>query len=84
MIKLELEDYGQDFTYLIVDGDRIVEAGPFQDWLWRGRRIVPPAKWRRGSQVVFADGMTLKYRVTRAKHLPGESGEAVEHLQREA
>lgn len=37
---VELEDRGQDFTEFYVDGaGLIVDARPFQSWLWSGCRI---------------------------------------------
>lgn len=67
--KLHLQDHGQDFTWLIVDGSEIVDAGPFQGWLWRGERIRPPVKWKRGSRVVMADGSFLHYPVQRVEQI---------------
>ncbi len=74
--KLHLEDFGQDFTYFIVDDDKVTEAGPFQNWLWAGRKIKPRV-WRKGSQIVFEDGSVLKYRVTRVEPTRAVSPEAV-------
>jgi hypothetical protein len=37
-VKLHLEDHGQDFLWFVVEGDKVIEAGPFQNWLWAGKR----------------------------------------------
>jgi hypothetical protein len=66
-IKLHLEDHGQDFLWFIVEGSKVIEAGPFQNWLWAGKTVIPPKKWKRGSRVVWLDGRTLNYPVTRAE-----------------
>jgi hypothetical protein len=68
-IKIHLEDHGQDFLWFIVDGTKVIEAGPFQNWLWAGKTLVPPKKWRRGSRVVWDNGTTLHYPVRRAEVL---------------
>lgn len=64
-VRLDLEDHGQDFTHFIVKDDVIVDCGPFQGWVWIGRKL-EQAKWRKGSPVRFADGKQLNYRVTKA------------------
>ena len=72
-IRILLEDHGQDFLWLEIKGDEIVGCGPFQAWLWVGKKIVPPAKWQKGSRIVFADGNMLHYPVTRAKPINAEA-----------
>lgn len=42
MTIIELEDCGQDFTeFYVNDKNVIVEARPFQTWVWGGMRIAP-------------------------------------------
>lgn len=65
--KIYLDDHGQDFLWFVVDDKKIVKCGPFQAWLWVGKHIMPPKKWRKGSRVVFKDGSKLKYPVIRAE-----------------
>ena len=64
---IEIEDQGQDFTKFCIDENNIiVDAGPFQGWLWKGfqviqKRIRPGMKLRlrkRGSKPLI-----LKYPV---------------------
>lgn len=77
-IKLYLEDQGQDFLYFIIDGNTIVEAGPFQNSVWAGREVWPStAKWRKGSRVDFpaqkgTREMRLNYPVIRVELSPPE------------
>lgn len=66
-VCLRLEDFGQDFLYFIVKDDTITGCGPFQASVWVGQKIEPRKKWRKGMQVVFQDGMVLKYRVAKAE-----------------
>ena len=66
--KLYLEDHGQDFLWLVVQGSKIVEAGPFQNSLWAGRKIAPPRKWRKGSRINFISGRLLS--ITGTLHYP--------------
>ena len=66
-MKLHLEDHGQDFLWFKVAGNKVVEAGPFQNWLWAGKELVPPKRWQKGSQIIWADGRVLNYRVTRVE-----------------
>jgi len=68
--RIELEDYGQDFLYFVVDpGGRIVETGPFQGWMWNGK-IIAADTIRKGICPCFTNGYGLRYpirRVSRAK-----------------
>jgi len=65
-VLLRLEDHGQDFLYFIVKDDTVTGCGPFQASVWVGQKIVP-RKWRKGSHIVFQDGMVLNYRVTKVE-----------------
>jgi hypothetical protein len=48
---VQLEDHGQDFLEFDVDKDNvIIEARPFQGWLWRGRKILQ-GRIRRGMKL---------------------------------
>jgi len=38
-VRLDLADHGQDFLWFIVQGGQIVKAGPFQNWIWRGKPV---------------------------------------------
>lgn len=81
--KLHLEDQGQDFLWFIVSGNTIEEAGPFQNSVWAGMKILPPdsykGQWRKGSRVDFPEqgkgkahqrAMRLNYPVIKVERLP--------------
>lgn len=63
--RIYLEDHGQDFLWFDVTRDEVTGCGPFQAWLWVGKKLRPPIKWKRGSRVIWKDGSTLRYPVTR-------------------
>ena len=69
--KLHLEDHEQDFLWFIVEGDTVIEAGPFQNWFWAGKKFQQPKRWQRGSRIVWTDGRVLKYPVARAVAMIG-------------
>ncbi|HXN71471.1 MAG TPA: hypothetical protein VN861_02845 [Candidatus Acidoferrales bacterium] len=48
MLRVELEDLGQDFLVLFVDErtNVIQDATPFQGWLWRGRKVLQKKIYR--------------------------------------
>ncbi len=70
-MKLIFEDQGQDCLYFVVQGERIVKAGPFQNWLWAGKRL-ERANYRPGEHVVFDDGRSYNYPVERIEPMqPG-------------
>lgn len=76
--KLHLEDHGQDLLWLVVDENRtIIEAGLFQNWVWAGRRLTT-GDFKPGDDVVFEDGLVLKYAVTEVEpiDLAGPDAEA--------
>lgn len=63
---IELEDFGQDFHSFDLTDEGEIANSNLQGWIWNGRQLQQfPLK--RGDQVVFEDGYTLRYRVTRAK-----------------
>lgn len=39
-LRLDLADHGQDFLYFIVDGGKVIEAGPFQNGIWSGKQVL--------------------------------------------
>lgn len=39
MVKITLEDKGQDILWLIIDDSVVVNAGPYQWHLWEGATI---------------------------------------------
>ncbi|MCF8218681.1 MAG: hypothetical protein K9J21_06835 [Bacteroidales bacterium] len=69
MIKIELEDKGQDFLYFIIEKDKIIEAGPFQNGLWKGS-YVPEKMLKVGGKVYihkppYINFGVLNYRIER-------------------
>ena len=42
MVKITLEDKGQDFLWLLVDNYTVVDAGPFQSHIWKGAFVPLP------------------------------------------
>jgi hypothetical protein len=62
---VHLEDHGQDFTeFHVNDQGVIVDARPFQAWVWSGWKI--ENKIRKGGMLRLRkgfQGMSLKYRV---------------------
>ena len=63
VVKLNLEDKGQDFLWFIVHGNLIIATGPSQGWLWNERRLTA-STFAPGDVLTFADDfMTLKYKV---------------------
>ncbi len=42
MVKITLEDKGQDFLWLLIDNYTVVEAGPFQGNIWKGAFVPVP------------------------------------------
>ncbi len=68
--KLQLEDRGQDFTWFLVEGDIIIDAGPFQAWVWVGKRLTAK-RFAVGDAPTFAAPLaegaptTLNYLVTK-------------------
>lgn len=72
--RLHLVDRGQNFTWLDVQGDTIIDAGPFQAHVWRGMKIKEPPFWQRGSRVRLSDGIKIAYAVVQVqKRKPGEA-----------
>lgn len=78
-IKLHLADHGQDFTWFVVEGGRIVECGPFQGWAWEGRSVAnlsatgrpKRGPWRPGDQILLVDAdLVLNYPVVAVSAAP--------------
>lgn len=75
--KLHLEDRGQDFTWFLIEGDMIIDAGPFQAWLWAGKRLTAK-RFAAGDALTFAAPLvegasqTLNYRVTKVERVEWE------------
>lgn len=68
MTIIELEDCGQDFTeFHVNDQNVIVEARPFQTWVWAGLRIAPRLVRSGVKLSLLKEGsdkpMKLRYRV---------------------
>lgn len=67
MTIIHIEDQGQDFTEFYVDDSNvIIDAQPFQGWLWTGYQITN--KIRRRAKLQLRKGpksLTLKYRVVK-------------------
>ena len=42
MIKITLEDKGQDFLWLLVEDFTVIDAGPFQNHIWKGAFVPVP------------------------------------------
>lgn len=64
---VELQDQGQDFTELYVnEAGEIIDARPFQRWLWKGH-VIAQKHIRRGMRLRLAkpglNPMILKYPV---------------------
>lgn len=68
MVRIELEDKGQDLLWLEVNNEGVVEkAGPFQDSIWRGS-IVPYCNAKVGDYCPIHcspdfENSTLRYKI---------------------
>ena len=40
MIRVTLEDHGQDFLRWDIEDGVVVDCQPFQDWVWNGTKIL--------------------------------------------
>lgn len=60
IVRLDLEDHGQDFLSFYVKDSTIIGTTPFQGWIWNGRKL-RASEFKAGDIVIFADGNTLKY-----------------------
>ena len=64
MIKIELEDKGQDFLEWDIseyDG-KIIACRPFQGWLWNGKKL-KLGSLKLKSRPVFQEGSRLNYKI---------------------
>jgi hypothetical protein len=70
-MRVHLRDEGQDFLWLDIGRATIVGAGPFQGWLWRGKKTRPnQIEVGKLVPVELTGGWsTLKYPVTRIQKL---------------
>lgn len=77
MIKIKLEDKGQDFTVIVTDDNGVViDAQPFQAGLWQGA-IVPvheKSLFREGERLPihhppYIEYGYLKYRIEKIEHI---------------
>lgn len=77
MIDVTLEDLGQDFLHLFIDEktNEILDAKPFQGWLWAGRTVIQK-NIRRGMHLKLQkrgeSPIKLRYAVESVLHV-GES-----------
>lgn len=80
-LRVHLEDHHQDFLWLDIGetkggyrskpGGRIVGAGPFQGWLWKGKRVKLESL-KVGKPVAICmdrKWTTIKYPVTRIERV---------------
>lgn len=67
--KLHLEDHGQDFLWFVVEGGRVIDAGPFQAKLWVGK-LATRTRFAPGDTIFLKDTggqsvYSLRYPVVR-------------------
>ena len=67
--KIELKDEGQDFHFFWVDErGEILHTTPFQAKIWNGR-IILQKTIKKGHNLMFSDGLTIKYPVVGVEKL---------------
>lgn len=67
--KIELVDEGQDFNFFWVDErGEILNTKPFQAGIWNGK-IILLNTIKKGHNLVFTDGVTLKHPVANVEKL---------------
>ena len=68
MIRVHLEDHGQDFLRWDIKDGVVVESYPFQGWLWNGTKILNK-EFGPGDQLIIqppnSDVTTLNYPVAK-------------------
>lgn len=74
-ITLNLEDHGQDFYYFEVRDKTIIKAGPYQGWVWEGKKLVNDG-FEPGTVLQFEDGRTLNYPVESVAPTPNAETQA--------
>lgn len=72
-MRVHLRDAGQDFLWLDINGGvgKIVGAGPFQGWFWKGKRVKPD-QLKVGKLVPICMNRrwtTLRYPITRIERV---------------
>ena len=80
MIRVHLEDHGQDFLVWDIKDGVVVESYPYQGWLWNGTKIIND-EFGPGDQLVIQPPnsavTTLNYPVEKIEHIPDEERASV-------
>ena len=73
MIRVHLEDHGQDFLRWDIKDGVVVESYPFQGWLWNGTKIITE-EFGPGDQLIIqppnSEVTTLNYLVEKIESIP--------------
>jgi len=75
VIRVHLEDHGQDFLCWDIKDGVVVESYPFQGWLWNGTKIINDEFGPGDQLIIQRPGSTvimLKYPVEKIEHVPDE------------
>jgi len=75
VIRVHLEDHGQDFLRWDIKDGVVVESYPYQGWVWNGVKIINE-EFGPGDKLIIQRGdsavMTLNYPVEKIEHVPDE------------
>lgn len=70
--KITFEDHGQDFLWFIIDGKTVLDCGPYQALVWKGKRIINPSL-KVGEKIILDRGdddwMTVSYPIEKIEIL---------------